>query len=214
MEVIKLEQDVAGTGHITNCYIAYDKDKNAVVIDPAYDALNIFDVLDKNGLKLKGIFVTHCHSDHTSALQDVIQKYPYIMVYMSDIDKENLNNEDVNCQKTVKTYVKTVNLSCVTEEKYVNIGEMNFELIHTPGHTSGSIVIFETNSNILFTGDTVFSNTYGRTDLPTGSHTDMRKSLDMLFDRFSTARCLPGHGEEFVLENVKRKINLLFAFKG
>ena len=76
------------------------------------------------------------------------------------------------------------------------------------------MVIFEYKNHVLFTGDTIFENTYGRTDLASGSHDEMEKSLNHLFGKFYGAICFSGHGNEFNIDDVKRKINLLFAYKG
>lgn len=85
--------------------------------------------------------------------------------------------------------------------------------MHTPGHTQGSMVVYIEKENILFAGDTIFKNSYGRTDLITGSTEAMGKSLDKLFNKFHNIEVYPGHGEIFELINSKRRIKMLFAFK-
>lgn len=213
----KLEINVGDTGHITNCYFVIDRKNNLCIIDPADKAQDIVSVIEKEGLNLNAVLLTHCHSDHTCAVQYLTKKYPDITVYVHQSDMTGLNTPDINCENVVGVKVPEIDTKCVKalqDKDIINIGELSFLVVHTPGHTAGSIVLWEKNSNVLFTGDTVFSNTYGRTDLKTGSNFSMRQSLDKLFDKFDDILCFPGHGESFVLADVKRKINLLFAYKG
>lgn len=219
-EIVKLDKfeiDVGDTGHITNCYFVTDADNNLCVIDPADKAQDIVTKIEEKKLNIKCILLTHCHSDHICAVSYLTKKYPNVKVYIHENDVSGLNESDINCEDVVGVKVREIdtnNIICVKDKDVVSVGSMTFEVIHTPGHTKGSCVFLEKNLNVLFTGDTVFSNTYGRTDLKTGSHDDMRHSLDKLFSLFDNITCFSGHGEEFVLSNVKRKINLLFAFKG
>lgn len=213
----KLKIDVGDTGHITNCYFVVDSENNLCIIDPADKAQDIVSVIEKRDLQLKAVLLTHCHSDHTCAVQCLMKKYPELKVYVHQSDLTGLNTPDINCENIVGVKVPEIDLEGVTtveDGTTIAVGSMLFSVVHTPGHTAGSVVLLEKTSNVLFTGDTVFSNTYGRTDLKTGSHLGMRKSLDKLFDKFDDILCFPGHGESFVLADVKRKINLLFAYKG
>ena len=217
VKIEKLEINVGDTGHITNCYFVTDTEKKLCIIDPADKAQDIVAKIEEQNLNVKCILLTHCHSDHICALSYLMKKYPNITVYIHESDVPGLNVPDVNCEEMVGVKVQEIdanNATCVKDADIVNVGEMTFEVIHTPGHTKGSCVFFEKNLNVLFTGDTVFSNTYGRTDLKTGSRDCMRRSLDKLFSLFDSISCFPGHGDEFILTNVKRKINLLFAYKG
>lgn len=217
IKIEKFEIDVGDTGHITNCYFVTDSENNLCIIDPADKAESIVSKIEEKNLNLKCVLLTHCHSDHTCAVSFLIKRYPNVKVYIHESDVYGLNAPDVNCENIVGVRVHKIDTSIITSVKdkdMVSVGSIMFEVIHTPGHTAGSCVFLEKNLNVLFTGDTVFSNTYGRTDLKTGSHDDMRRSLDKLFSLFDNVSCFSGHGEEFVLSNVKRKIKLLFAYKG
>lgn len=213
----KFDIDVGDTGHITNCYFVIDSENNLCIIDPADKGQDIVRTIEKKGLNLEAVFLTHCHSDHICAVNYLIEKYPDIKVYVHQNDLAGLNIPDINCERIVGVNVPEIDTRCIKvlqDEDVINVGNLSFLVVHTPGHTAGSIVLWEKTSNTLFTGDTVFSNTYGRTDLKTGSHLDMRHSLDKIFDMFDDILCFSGHGESFVLADVKRKINLLFAYKG
>ncbi|MBR5227860.1 MAG: MBL fold metallo-hydrolase [Clostridia bacterium] len=216
--VITEKLNIASTGHITNVYILYRKDsKEAILIDPAYDANELMRILDSNNLTLKYIIITHCHADHIAALADLLEIVPECEVVIHKEDFTNINEEQVNCKDIVKVDLKKVsinNVILIDKNVSMNLCGINLDLICTPGHTKGSIVVYEKDLNVLFTGDTIFSDTYGRTDLKTGSHQDMKNTLDYLFEKFDDVKCLPGHGEQFNLKDVKRKIRLLFAYKG
>lgn len=215
--VEKFEIDVGDTGHITNCYFVKNSANSLCIIDSADKADEIISKIEKENLKLKAVIITHCHSDHICAVSTLIKKYNDIKVFMSQVDIPGLNDTETNCAKVVGVEVPNIDENRITGVKdgdILQIEDMSFRVISTPGHTKGSIILYEKNLNVLFTGDTVFSNTYGRTDLKTGSHDDMRHSLDKIFASFDDVKCFPGHGEGFILSKVKRKINLLFAYKG
>ncbi len=217
VKIEKLEIDVGDTGHITNCYFVTDNENNLCIIDPADKSQDIVAKIKEQNLNVKVILLTHCHSDHICAVSYLMETYPNIKVYIHESDMPGLNVPEINCENIVGVKVQEIdtnNITCVKDKDVINVGNMTFKVIHTPGHTSGSCLFLEKNLNVLFTGDTVFSNTYGRTDLKTGSHDDMKRSLDKLFSLFDSITCFSGHGEKFVLSNVKRKINLLFAYKG
>lgn len=214
LNILQLPIDVENTGHITNCYIVWDTNNNAVVIDPAFDANKIIQVIKENNLEVKGMFLTHCHADHIAALKDLLDVYD-IDVYIHKSDLENINNAEINCKDIVKVKLDNIDTTLfksVNGEENIIISNMQFHIINTPGHTKGSIVLYEKSANILFTGDTIFDNSYGRTDLKTGSHNDMKNTLNHLFNKFENVECFAGHGNKFYIDDVKRKIRLLFSF--
>ena len=217
IQVEKLELEIENTGHITNTYVIKDKKTNNVcVIDPAFDAQQILQEVHNAKGDLKKIIVTHSHADHIAALADLTSKTGS-MVYIHALDCEGLYNSKLNEEEIVQTKVLPVDNTKVITVKdgdVIELGNTKLEIIHTPGHTKGSIVLLDRINNILYSGDTVFENSYGRTDLITGSHEDMNMTLDKLFNEFEDIQVLPGHGNIFDFKDSKRKIRLLFAFKG
>lgn len=213
----KLEIEIAHTKHITNTYILKDKNtKKGCVIDPAYNAEMILDNINRLNIKLDKIIITHTHADHIAALCK-LQSLTGVKAYIHNLDFDGIWNKDVNEEEIVKVKVeppKKDDIIKLYDEDVIDIGDTNLEVIHTPGHTKGSIVLFNRENNVLFSGDTIFEKAYGRTDLKTGSHDDMRKSIDKLCDMFDNVKVLPGHGESFNFKDSKRIIRLLFAYKG
>lgn len=222
IKIAKLELNVAETGHITNSYIVYDVNtKNGIIIDPGYDGEGILKVIKKIEVNLKAIILTHVHADHIGALEYLYNKYKeenkHIIIYMHKEDIKGLYDDRVCGYEMLKVEVQNIPKDEITgmkEQDIIAIDSLDFEVIHTPGHTAGSIILYEKTTNTIISGDTIFAKTYGRTDLATGSSVDMRNTLDKIFNRFNDVDVYPGHDEVFNLKDAKRRIRLLFAYKG
>ncbi len=217
IQVMKLELEIEDTGHITNTYIVKDKvTRNICVIDPAYDEIKIKQAITNLNGKLVSVIITHSHADHIAALAKLVESTD-AKVYIHTLDYDGLYNKTLNEEDIVRTKVAPVDVNKVIkvqDGETINLGDTNFEIIHTPGHTKGSITLVDYKNNILYSGDTIFENSYGRTDLVTGSHDDMKGSLDKVLNKFDDILVLSGHGDIYNLKDAKRKIRLLFAYKG
>ncbi len=215
VNIEKIEIDVGGKNHITNSYLVYDESKEAILVDPADESTKIIKKINELNLNVKYIFITHAHADHFGALEKVAKHTgAYIIVHENDyealigkapsyledlgVSKQNLENQTI-----IKVYdgykIKALN----TE----------FEVIHTPGHTSGCICVFEATSNSLFTGDTIFCNCYGRCDLYSANFEDMVTSLKKIFARFNDVTIYPGHDKIVNIESAKKYIRMLMTLK-
>ena len=214
IQIYMYEIEIENTGHITNTYVIKDKETNKLlVIDPAFDGNRIKEEIKDIGT-LECVVITHSHADHIAGLADLVNGKS-IKVYIHSLDKEGLYNPTLNEEKAVATKVKAVdeeNLQIVEDEKTIKIGNVAFIVMHTPGHTKGSMILYNEQENVLISGDTIFKNSYGRTDLITSDNILMGESLDKMFNKFSNMDVYPGHGEIFELENSKRRIKLLYAF--
>jgi hydroxyacylglutathione hydrolase len=181
----------------TNCYVAScQKTKDAILIDPGLDfakeAKPIFDYIEKAKLKVGGIVNTHGHDDHVKGNVIFQQKYN-VPIYIHSRDAYFLEDmEQKNAPATV----------LLEEGSVVKVGVENLKVIHTPGHTAGSICLL--GEKLVFTGDTLFACGIGRTDFPEGSMTDMRLSLQKLVRLPDTLLVYPGHGETTMIGEEKR----------
>ncbi len=192
-------------GEPTNCYIVVDDiSKEAIIIDPAGEVEKINEMLDILQAKLKYIYLTHCHADHTGAVNKLKDKYGG-KVLIHRIESENLNNPEI----TLNYYIgmETINLetdSRIDDEDVIHIGDLEFKVIHTPGHTNGSTSLYCKEEKMVFTGDCLFRGTWGRTDLPTGSLNDIMHSIiNRLLILPDDTIVYPGHGKSTRIEEEK-----------
>lgn len=177
----------------TNCYLAGDKD-NLLVIDPGDDAEKILRAIDENNYKVKYIVLTHCHYDHIGAV-DAVKERTNAKVLISAEEKENYMSRNVNLRKWFGDDVELLKPDVLLKEgEIIKSGEYEFEVVETPGHTSGGICLL--SGNILFSGDTLFYESVGRTDLPTGNMQQLLANIRAkLFKLPPETEVYPGHGE-------------------
>lgn len=163
---------------------------NAVVIDPGASPLEIQSFLAGQKAKIRYILLTHGHYDHILAAQQL-----NCPVYAHEAEKKML--EDPNTNLSARIIKPALSLKNVNYYKGSAYKMDTFEIFHTPGHSAGSVVIKEGND--LFTGDTLFFDTVGRTDVPTGSAKTLKESLKVFDNLDKGLVCYPGHGEPFKL---------------
>ena len=192
-------------GDVTNCYIVQDEEtKETMVIDPAGDVDKIIEMLDILKAKLKYIYLTHCHGDHIGAVNQLKEKYGGKIIAQRNA-AENLKDPNI----TLRTYmglddVKIEVDARVDDNDLLHLGELEFQVIHTPGHTSGGSCLYCESENLLFSGDTLFRGTWGRTDVPTGSFEDIINSItNKLMVLPDTTIVYPGHGKSTMLREEK-----------
>ena len=157
-------------GDSTNCYIIQDEEtKETMVIDPAGDVDKIVEMLDILQAKLKYIYITHCHGDHIGGVKELKERYGG-QIITERKSAENLLNSDINLTSYIGMGGLTVEAdSRVDDGDLLHLGELEFKVLHTPGHTSGSSCLYCEDEKLLFSGDTLFRGTWGRTDTPTGN---------------------------------------------
>lgn len=212
-----IKVDVADRGHITNSYLVYDDEsKEAVLIDPAYDSEKIIKEIVGLDLSLKYIVLTHAHADHFGALEKV-SNFAKCQILVHEYDYDMLISKVENYSKAQgipPQDLSKCNILKIDDGYNFRVGVLNFEIIHTPGHTKGGICILEKTSNNLFTGDTIFYDCYGRCDLEGASFEDMVKSIKKIFDRFEDIIIYPGHGKSVNIKFAKKYIKILLSMKG
>ncbi len=195
----QLELEISNTGHYTNSYIFFDDvSKEAVIIDPADKAEEIIKYIQKLNLKLKYIMLTHGHADHVQAVNRIIQKYS-VKVIANIKEKDMLTGKITNYSDVFGLKQEIINEDeCLflNDGDIVKINGATFKMIYTPGHTIGSVCYLLEEKSILFTGDTIFSNCFGRCDLVTASIEDMANSLVKIYKNYKKdVKVYPGHGK-------------------
>lgn len=175
----------------TNCYIVTDEEtKKCAVIDPGADSNTILDYIESNKLVPEVIFLTHGHFDHYMALDDVVEATG-APVY---INKNDANTEGMRDPHKLDG---DSGLKWYAEGDVMKAGGLEFEVLETPGHSPGSVTL--KCQNALFTGDTLFRDSCGRTDLGGGSMETLLESLHRLSELEGDFEVYPGHAETTTL---------------
>lgn len=199
----------------TNCYFLYrDGEKNAIVVDPADKGNNIYSALNKNGFRVAGILLTHGHFDHIWGLDDLRNAanaaaesdgLDEIKVYASEEEREVLKKPSLNISDQAGRPCSTYADVYVRDGQEITIAGMTCKVIHTPGHTSGGCCYYFEEAGMLISGDTLFAESVGRTDFPTGSMGTLVRSIkDKLFVLPEETKVYPGHGDATTIGHEKK----------
>ena len=179
----------------SNGYVIYVRPKgDCYIIDPGYNHRVFVDFVRENGLKAKGIILTHLHHDHTGA-SDAAADVLECPVYMHEAD--------------AAVYRGRVDVT-LTDGDVLELEGEELKILNTPGHTEGSICVMSERSRVCFTGDTVFDTDLGRTDLEGGSEEEMKSSIRNIVDKWDNdIHIYPGHDDGCTMKQV-RKYNTEF----
>ncbi len=191
----------------TNCYIVENTDKGFLaVIDPGDNVSRIEACLESEPTH---IILTHCHFDHIGALMELRRNHPSAIVAVGK--DENMDPEHIAriaqgalgsffFKRDIAPKIQGIGKADVLLDEGDMIGP--FQVLHTPGHTYGSICLLDNEDKILISGDTLFMHSYGRTDLG-GNDADMRSSLIRLLGLDGEIKVFPGHGEDTTIAEEK-----------
>ena len=167
-----MEIEILKVGELqANCYLI-SINKKCIIIDPGDEENFIISKIRKNDLIPIAVITTHHHPDHTKYAKSISELY-------------NINHYNYN----------------TLFEKKFNLGDFNFQVIYTPGHTKDSISLYFYEYDVMFTGDFLFNGTIGRVDLPGGSTEDMIKSIEKIKKFSPNIKIYPGHGDITTLKD-------------
>jgi hydroxyacylglutathione hydrolase len=175
----------------TNCYLLI-KNGKAVIIDPGAKAERILAALGE-GTPVLAILLTHAHFDHIGAINDLLAHFK-CPIYLSEDDQALMLDPQLNYSFPKRFTVEQATLAYPSK---LILGEFSFEILETPGHTDGSVCLIIDNT--MFTGDTLFMQSVGRTDLRTGNPTKMKQSLRLLKALDHNYDICPGHDDRTTL---------------
>lgn len=175
-----------------NCYIAWEEeDRRALVIDPADDAPAILAALEEDHLHAKGMLLTHAHVDHIRAIPALARKLS-LPVWCQARERELY----LSPENALPPWMPAVQGLPEPAEVRHNLPGLYFEVLETPGHTPGGVAYYFYKDGVVFTGDTLFQNSIGRTDLPGGDQDLLLRSIrEKLLTLPRTTVVYPGHGE-------------------
>lgn len=194
-----------------NTYILFNSQKEGILVDPGFNEGNyLIDHINKLGIEIKAILITHGHYDHISALETLINKFPNAICYASEDEIELIQNPKLNISQfredgsnQILTFLPK-NIIALTDNEQFSCCGFTIVMIKTPFHTGGSCCYYVESEKALFTGDTLFYSTIGRTDLPTGSPKTVESSLFKLVNLPNETTIYPGHGVLSKLEREKK----------
>jgi len=183
----------------TNCYaVLCEESREALIIDPGLSAgeeRQIIDNVIHRGFKVKFILNTHGHADHISG-NGILKRLTDAWILIHEEDAFMLTDPHENLSFMLGLTITSPKADrLLRDEDSISLGELEFKVIHTPGHTRGSISLFSMEEKIVFTGDTLFAGSIGRTDLPGSSFRDMMDSLRRLMELPDETIVYPGHGD-------------------
>jgi glyoxylase-like metal-dependent hydrolase (beta-lactamase superfamily II) len=186
----------------TNCYLMYDPSTSeAIVIDPADEASFIGEKLVRRNLELKFIIATHGHFDHILAAWELQLAFgiPFL-IYKGDLFLVQSVKKSASwwLKKEIITNPPE-KIAFIKDGEKINLGNLNISVIHTPGHTPGSVCLYAASEKILFTGDTLFAQGVGRTDFAYASEKQLSASFKKLSRLPGDTLIYPGHGESSLL---------------
>ena len=165
-----------------------------MIIDPGNVSEHLTETLDAMQVKMKYILLTHCHGDHIGGVQKIKEKYGgKILIHRIDA----IGLKDININLSTHIGLEPVILqedARIDDGDLLHVGDLEFKVIYTPGHTAGSISLYCEKEKMLFSGDTLFRGSWGRTDLPTSSFDDIITSItDKLINLPDDTIVYPGH---------------------
>ena len=181
----------------TNCYILEDDQTNlAAVIDPGDEPELIQEALEKEGVEVRYLLLTHGHYDHTTAVPALHRVYPQADIYIHQADANGAGSTLFPLAGEVD------DLKLYDEGDVIRLGDHEIQVLHTPGHSPGSVTLKV--EDVLFTGDTLFAGSCGRTDLRGGSYEQIMQSLKRLGELKGDFHVCPGHEATSTLDRERR----------
>ncbi len=177
-----------------NCYVVTDeKTKKTFIVDPGGHNPDMVNYIKENGLALQYIVLTHAHGDHIGGVTGILEVFPDAKLVACIHDKALLEDANLNMSTMVYGYPVAFQADrYVTDGETLKVGELELKFLHTPGHTPGGMCILV--EDVLFSGDTLFEQSIGRTDFPGSSYQAIVKSIrEKLFVLPDDTKVLPGH---------------------
>ncbi len=180
----------------TNCYFLYTAGaEEVIVIDPGDTGKLLFDKLSEKGFKVGAILLTHGHFDHIYGVA-ALKKLSGAKVYAGEFEQELLENEELNLSDYFGRPTRVEADVYLRDGEVLTLCGVTFKVIHTPGHTGGSICFYIESEGFLIDGDTLFYESVGRTDFPSGNSRVLINSIkEKLFALPAETKVYPGHGE-------------------
>lgn len=189
----------------TNCYLVINEDtKQAVVIDPAACPSYLMSHIKSEGLKIEAILLTHGHFDHIMGIDGFLSEFD-VPVYVHEEDADAMEDPVLNQSSTYTSGYTFGKARYLRDRQTLELAGYTFQVIHTPGHTKGGCCYYVASEGVLFSGDTLFQNSVGRTDFVNSSTSDLVHSVrEKLFLLPDDTMVYPGHMGETKIGHEKK----------
>ena len=191
----------------TNCYILRKSSaaNGCVVVDPGLEVEQLLDFIKRHKLNPAAVVLTHGHIDHIGGVGELRENYPDVRVYIHKLDAKMLENSYSNLSAMMGAAFSTEPADFSLEDgSVIEQAGVKLQVLHTPGHTPGGICLYSKDEGIVFTDDTLFAESIGRTDFPGGSLEQLLKSVrEKLFTLPDDTIVYPGHGPSTTIAREK-----------
>ncbi|MBP3462765.1 MAG: MBL fold metallo-hydrolase [Tyzzerella sp.] len=201
---MKIEKFVLGS-MVTNCYLLINEEtKELVIIDPATCPDYVVSHVKSNGYIPRAIFLTHAHFDHVMGIDGWVKEFG-IPVYLHEDEKKILEDPELNLSGVFGASYSYSDVKCLRDGQELEVAGFVFKVIHTPGHTCGGCCYYCEAEDILISGDTLFYQSVGRSDFPTGSMGTLVRSIkEKLFCLPEDVMVYPGHNDATCIADEKK----------
>ncbi len=191
----------------TNCYLAMNtKTKEALIIDPGDSAKRIAEIIKEEGVTPVAVLLTHGHFDHAMAAEELAGEFQ-IPIYAHEKEQETLETPRINLSGMIGQSLTFHADNYVKDGDVLNLAGFEIKVLHTPGHTLGGVCYYLEKEKVLFSGDTLFCQSVGRTDFPTGSSSTLIRSIkEKLMPLADDINVYTGH-EDMTTIGMERKYN-------
>lgn len=184
----------------TNCYIVNNEGRGFIV-DPGDDGDRIAAAVEQMGVEIEAILITHAHFDHMGAAAEMADKYK-VKVYICEKEEPTLSDPGVNLSVMAGRAVSYKADVFLKDEEEFDVAGLHIRMLHTPGHTPGGCCYYLPYEDVIFTGDTLFNESVGRTDFPGGSMSELVNGIrNKLMVLPGNTICYPGHNSPTTIEN-------------
>ncbi|EOH1637211.1 MBL fold metallo-hydrolase [Enterococcus faecalis] len=198
-----------------NAYILSNEDKACVIIDPGDESDKINQYIIKHGLFPKAVLLTHAHFDHIGAVDEVRSKWS-IPLYLHHEEKDWLTNTELNRSSLpgrIKTTAKPADF-LIEEEGEIHIDSFSFKVLFTPGHSPGSVSYYMEHENIIISGDVLFKDSIGRTDIIGGNQNILMQTIqEKMFKLPEKTLVFSGHGDVTDIQTERKQNPFLKKIK-
>ncbi len=195
-----------------NVYIYYDNNtKKGVIFDIGKDLQVIEKAIKDNNITLEAIILTHGHYDHIGGVESFKERHNLkVYAHKDEVEVTNNGNNNISALR-FKEPIEFVPDVLLDDGEVIEFGTFSLKTIHTPGHTVGCACYLDEKEKVVFTGDTLFKNAYGRVDLPTSTNEIKHSIVEKLFTLDDDVVVYPGHGESSTI-GYERKHNYINSF--